>query len=151
MALIPLEGLGAPSQKTSLLGGVAQILIYLRSSPRLADVRPFVRSKSQHSIPKRRNIKEIKIKDKHTNIAYFTPARGPIFMSISEVQSPLRISASNGRTEQLELSSLALHIVLFTDLENLFLTVDLIFSLAIMVSWGPRGSVSGSWRGVSSQ
>ena len=38
MALIPLEGLGAPSQKTSLLGGVAQILINPRPSPRLADV-----------------------------------------------------------------------------------------------------------------
>jgi len=49
MALIPIEGLGAPSQKTSLLGGVAQILIYLRPSPRLADVGLFVRLKSQHT------------------------------------------------------------------------------------------------------
>jgi len=40
------EGLGTPSQKTSLLGGVAQILIYPRPSPRLADVL-FVRPKSQ--------------------------------------------------------------------------------------------------------
>ena len=48
MALIPLEGLGAPSQKTSLLGGVAQILINPRPSPRLADVGLFVRPKSQH-------------------------------------------------------------------------------------------------------
>ena len=50
MALIPLEGLGAPSQKTSLLGGVAQILINPRPSPRLADVGLFVRPKSQHQI-----------------------------------------------------------------------------------------------------
>ena len=49
MALIPLEGLGAPSQKTSLLGGVAQILIFPRPSPRLADVGLFVRPKSQQS------------------------------------------------------------------------------------------------------
>ena len=48
MALIPLEGLGAPSQKTSLLGGVTQILINSRPSPRLADVGLFVRHKSQH-------------------------------------------------------------------------------------------------------
>ena len=48
MALIPIEVLGAPSQKTSLLGGVAQILINLRPSPRLADVGLFVRPKSQH-------------------------------------------------------------------------------------------------------
>ena len=48
MALIPLEGLGAPSQKTSLLGGVAQILIFSRPSPRLVDVGLFVRPKSQH-------------------------------------------------------------------------------------------------------
>ena len=47
MALIPLEGLGAPSQKTNLLGGVA-ILIFSRPSPRLADVGLFVRPKSQH-------------------------------------------------------------------------------------------------------
>ena len=45
MALIPHEGLGAPSQKTSLLGGVAQILISPRSSLRLADVGLFVRPK----------------------------------------------------------------------------------------------------------
>ena len=45
MALIALEGLGVPSQKTSLLGGVAQILIYPRPSPRLVDVGLFVRSK----------------------------------------------------------------------------------------------------------
>ena len=45
--LVSLEGLGAPSQKTSLLGGVAQILIYSRPSPRLADVGLFVRPKSQ--------------------------------------------------------------------------------------------------------
>ena len=38
MALISIEGLGAPSKKTSLLGGVAQILIYPRSSSCLADV-----------------------------------------------------------------------------------------------------------------
>ena len=50
MALIPLEGLGAPSQKTSLLGGVAQILINPRPSPRLADVGLFVRPKSQHLV-----------------------------------------------------------------------------------------------------
>ena len=48
MALIPLVGLEAPSQKTSLLGGVAQILIFPRPSPRLADVGLFVRPKSQH-------------------------------------------------------------------------------------------------------
>ena len=47
MALIPFEGLGAPSQKTSLLGGVAQILINPRPSPRQADVGLFVRPKSQ--------------------------------------------------------------------------------------------------------
>ena len=47
MALIPIEGLGASSQKTSLLGGVAQILIYPRPSSCLADVGLFVRSKSQ--------------------------------------------------------------------------------------------------------
>ena len=43
------EGLGTPSQKTSLLGGVAQILINPRPSPRLADVGLFVRPKSQQS------------------------------------------------------------------------------------------------------
>ena len=43
------EGLGAPSQKTSFLGGVAQILIFPRPSPRLADVGLFVRPKSQQS------------------------------------------------------------------------------------------------------
>jgi len=48
MALIPLEGLRAPSKKTSLLGGVAQILIFPRPSPCLADVGLFVRPKSQH-------------------------------------------------------------------------------------------------------
>ena len=37
----------APSQKTSLLGGVAQIFIYPRSSLRLADVGLFVRPISQ--------------------------------------------------------------------------------------------------------
>ena len=42
-------GLGAPSQKTSLLGRVAQILIYPRPSLRLADVGLFVRPKSQQS------------------------------------------------------------------------------------------------------
>ena len=42
------EGLGASSQKTSMLGGVAQILINPRSSPRLADVGLFVRPKSQN-------------------------------------------------------------------------------------------------------
>jgi len=47
MTLIPLVGVGAPSKKTSLLGGVTQILIYSRPSPRLADVRLFVRPKSQ--------------------------------------------------------------------------------------------------------
>ena len=52
MALIPLEGLGAPPQKTSLLGGVAQILIYPRPSPRLADVGLFVRPKSQQFPPR---------------------------------------------------------------------------------------------------
>ena len=44
-----VEGLGAPSQKTSLLGGVAQILINPRPSPRLADVGLFVLPKSQQS------------------------------------------------------------------------------------------------------
>ena len=43
--LLEPEGLGAPSQKTSLLGGVAQILISPRPSPRLADVGLFVRPK----------------------------------------------------------------------------------------------------------
>ena len=47
MAQPNLEGLEAPSQKTSLLGGVAQILIFPRPSPRLADVGLFVRPKSQ--------------------------------------------------------------------------------------------------------
>ena len=42
------EGFGAPSQKPSFLGGVAQILIYLRPSPCLVDVGLFVRPKSQH-------------------------------------------------------------------------------------------------------
>ena len=41
------EGLEAPSQKTSLLGGVAKIVIYPRPSPRLTDVGLFVRPKSQ--------------------------------------------------------------------------------------------------------
>ena len=36
--------LGAPSQKVSLLGGIAQTLIYLRSSPSLTDVGLFVRA-----------------------------------------------------------------------------------------------------------
>ena len=39
-----LKGFGAPSQKTRLLGGVAQILIYPRPSSCLADVRLFVRT-----------------------------------------------------------------------------------------------------------
>ena len=47
MALIPIEELGTPSQKTSLLGRVAQVLINPRPSPRLADVGLFVRPKSQ--------------------------------------------------------------------------------------------------------
>jgi len=38
--------IGASSQKTSMLGGVAQILIYSKSSPYLVDV--VVRPKSQH-------------------------------------------------------------------------------------------------------
>ena len=38
MDLIPIEGLGTLYQKTILLGRVAQILIYPRLSPRLADV-----------------------------------------------------------------------------------------------------------------
>ena len=50
MALIPLVGLGAPSQKTSLLGGVVLILINPRPSPRLADVGLFVRPKSQQPV-----------------------------------------------------------------------------------------------------
>ena len=50
MALIPLEGLGAPSQKTSLLGRVAQILINPRPSPCLADVGLFVQPKSQQQV-----------------------------------------------------------------------------------------------------
>jgi len=37
-----IEGLGAPSQKTRLLGGIAQIVIFPRPSPRLADVGLFV-------------------------------------------------------------------------------------------------------------
>ena len=37
------EGLGAPSQKTSLPGGVVQIFIYPRLSPCLADEGLFVR------------------------------------------------------------------------------------------------------------
>ena len=36
------EGLGAPSQNTSLLGGVTQILIFPRPSPRLSNVGLFV-------------------------------------------------------------------------------------------------------------
>ena len=51
-----VEGLGAPSQKTSLLGGVAQILIFPRPSPRLADVRLFVRHKSQQSPPRTKSL-----------------------------------------------------------------------------------------------
>ena len=47
LALIPIEGLGEPSQKTSLLGGVTQNLIYPQPSSRLADVGLFVRPKSQ--------------------------------------------------------------------------------------------------------
>ena len=50
MALIPLEEHGAPSQKTSLSGGVAQILIYSRPYPCLDDMRLFIRTKSQHFI-----------------------------------------------------------------------------------------------------
>jgi len=42
-----LLGFGAPSQKISLLGGVAQILIYPRPSSCLPDVGIFVRLKSQ--------------------------------------------------------------------------------------------------------
>ena len=41
-----LYGLGAPSQKTSLLGGVAQILINPRPSPCLTDVGLFAWPKS---------------------------------------------------------------------------------------------------------
>ena len=41
--------LGAPSQNTSLFGGVAQILIYPRSSRCLADVELFIRPKFQQS------------------------------------------------------------------------------------------------------
>ena len=50
LALIPIVGSGAPSQKTSLLGGVAQILINPRPSSRLADVGLFVRLKSQQIV-----------------------------------------------------------------------------------------------------
>jgi len=39
-----MEGLKAPSQKTNLLGGVAQILIYARPSLCLADMGLFVRT-----------------------------------------------------------------------------------------------------------
>ena len=53
MALIPVEGLGALSQKTNFLGGVAQILIYPRSFPRLTDVGLFIRPKSQQYLPQR--------------------------------------------------------------------------------------------------
>ena len=51
--LLSTEGFGAPSQKTSLLGGVAQILIYPRPSPRLAEVGLFVRPKFQHKFYKK--------------------------------------------------------------------------------------------------
>ena len=47
MTLIPIEELRAPSQKTSLLSEVTQIIIYSRPSPCLADVGLFVRPKSQ--------------------------------------------------------------------------------------------------------
>ena len=48
MTLISIEGLEALSQKTRrLLGGVAQILIYLRLSTCPADVELFVRPKSE--------------------------------------------------------------------------------------------------------
>ena len=50
--LVVFEELGAPSQKTSLLGRVTQILIYSRPSPRLADVGLFVRPKSQQFPPR---------------------------------------------------------------------------------------------------
>ena len=43
------EGLGVSSQNTIILVGVTQILIYLRSSPSLADVRLFAPIKSQQS------------------------------------------------------------------------------------------------------
>jgi len=45
MTLIPFVRLGASSQKTTLLGGVAQILINSRTSPCLADVGLFVQPK----------------------------------------------------------------------------------------------------------
>ena len=50
------EGLGAPSQKTSHLSGVAQILIFPRSSPCLGDVGQFVRPKSQQSPPRTKSL-----------------------------------------------------------------------------------------------
>ena len=66
MALIPIEGSGAPSQKTCLLlGGVAQILILPRPSSRLADVRLFVRPKSQQSLPRTKSL--------HASSTIFTP------------------------------------------------------------------------------
>ena len=46
------DGLGAPSQKTSILGRVVQILIYLKLSPPLTDVGLFVRPKSQQKLYK---------------------------------------------------------------------------------------------------
>jgi len=49
MTLILIKGLEAPSQKTNLLSGVAQILIYQRPSPCLADVGLFVQPKENDS------------------------------------------------------------------------------------------------------
>ena len=56
MALIPHEGPGAPSQKTSLVGGVAQILISPRPSPRLADVGLFCSTQTQQSPPRTKSL-----------------------------------------------------------------------------------------------
>jgi len=47
MILISIEGLGASSQKTSLLGAVTQILIYSKLFPCLANVELFVRHPTQ--------------------------------------------------------------------------------------------------------
>ena len=81
-----IEGLGAPSQKTSLLGGVAQILTYPRPSPCLTDVGLFVRPKSQQSPPQ--------IKSLPVSSTIFTPADQMLHWD-TNFFSPCGIRASN--------------------------------------------------------
>ena len=56
MALIPIVGLGAPSQNTSLLGGVTKNPYIPKIIPMLADVGLFVRPKSQQNSPRNDNV-----------------------------------------------------------------------------------------------